>query len=131
MDLSIFLAKIMGAWLVIMGIAILAKPKVLMSSIAEFRKSKFLQFLTGSISLVIGLLIVSSHNLWSAQWHVTIITVLGWIILLKGAIGLLLPEKAVDKIFEVFNNKTYYMVGSIIWIIVGLYLLSVWYATIS
>jgi hypothetical protein len=46
------------------------------------------------MALVFGLLIVMFHNVWVGSWEV-IITILGWLALLKGVVLLVQPEFAI------------------------------------
>jgi uncharacterized protein YjeT (DUF2065 family) len=48
-------------------------------------------FLGGLIALILGALLVAGHNLWVADWRVSI-TLMGWLTLLKGVLRLLFPE---------------------------------------
>ena len=49
-----------------------------------------LTYLTGFLAVVAGLLIVHYHNVWAADWTV-LITVIGWLALLKGVSLIVFP----------------------------------------
>lgn len=55
-----------------------------------FASSPALLFVTGILTLVLGFLIVSFHNVWVMGWTV-LITVFGWIALVKGILIFLFP----------------------------------------
>ncbi len=91
-ELSFFLAKVCGFFLVIVSCTVLLNRRHLSRIIEEFHRSLALTLFSGIITLVLGLLVVVSHNIWSADWR-TIITILGWLTLLKGIFLFLLPHK--------------------------------------
>jgi hypothetical protein len=92
MQTSIFLAKMLGPVLLVAGIAMLINRKELDALVQEALRSRLLFFLLGIIDLAIGLAIVLTHNVWVADWRV-IITLLGWLLIVRGAVRMLIPEQ--------------------------------------
>ncbi len=92
MELSIFLAKVLGLYLLIVPAAVLLKRKQFAGLANEFVTNLAVVFLSGLISLVFGLLMVVSHNVWTADWR-AIITTIGWLALAKGVVRILFPKK--------------------------------------
>jgi hypothetical protein len=90
MNIANILAVLMGSSLVIIGITIFNKPyfNAVMTDLAN---SKGLLWLTGLITFVMGTVIVALYNVWSADWRV-IVTLLGWLTVIKGAVILLFPS---------------------------------------
>ena len=88
--LANYLAEVWGISIVIISLALLVKDKHLKSLIAKIETDESL-FMWGFFSLVIGLAMILSYNVWSASWQV-IITILGWLALLKGLTLLFMPE---------------------------------------
>ena len=62
--------------------------------IDEFAQSRALLFLGGMISFPAGLAVVLIHNVWVADWPV-IITIMGWLATISGAIRLVAPQSAI------------------------------------
>mgnify|MGYP001818887347 CR=1 FL=1 len=85
MDLSIFLARLIGPLFLIIGFVIVADPTRIRAMGRELLQSESVIFLAGMLSLVTGLAIVNAHNLWVADWRV-LITLLGWISLAAGIV---------------------------------------------
>ena len=50
-----------------------------------------LTYLAGFITVIIGLLIVTYHNRWTKNWTV-LITILGWLALVKGIFLITFPQ---------------------------------------
>ena len=92
MDASIFLARALGIYLVVVCLLMLSKRKFFQQAIQSFTDSKALILLSSFFSLIIGILVVVSHNIWVCNWRV-IITVIGWLALLKGVLLILAPYK--------------------------------------
>ncbi len=63
--------------MIIVSLALLANRRRFRRILEEFSRSFALIVFLGLITLVLGLLVVVSHNVWSADWRV-IITLLGW-----------------------------------------------------
>jgi hypothetical protein len=93
MQASIFIAKLLGPVLLVAGIAMLVNRKELDAIAQELLRSPLLLLLLGIIDLAIGLAIVLTHNVWVADWRL-IITLLGWLLIVRGAIRMLVPDQA-------------------------------------
>ena len=92
MQTSIFIAKLIGPIMLVAGIAMLINRKQLDALAQELLRSHALLFLLGLIDLAIGLAIVLTHNIWVADWRL-IITLLGWLLIVRGAIRILVPDQ--------------------------------------
>jgi hypothetical protein len=92
MQTSIFLAKLLGPILLIAGIAMLVNRKGLDAIGQELLRSPLLFLLLGIIDLAIGLAIVLTHNVWVVDWRL-IITLLGWLLMMRGAVRMLIPDQ--------------------------------------
>ncbi len=100
MGSSIFLAKLIGAYMVIVSVGFLINRKIYPRLIEDFAKSLALTYLGAALSLMIGLLIVLVHNVWAANWPV-IITIFGWLALAKGITLIIFPNSAV-KLIQIY-----------------------------
>ena len=59
--------------------------------VKEFTKSPALCYLGGVLALFFGLFILMLHNTWDASWT-TIITIIGWLSVIKGALLIACPN---------------------------------------
>ncbi len=87
MDLSIFLARFFGFYFIIFGAAYFFRRAFLVEMVKNFYKNAAMVLIGVFMSIVFGLLIVLSHNIWEFSWRV-IITIIGYISLLKGLLNL-------------------------------------------
>lgn len=122
MVLSIFLAKTIGLYLIIISAAFIINANELKPMMLDMLKSPSLLLFSSILALVLGILIVVSHNIWVMDWRV-IITLLGWLTLLKGVIRLFYPEFFMKKATKCVENKAYYNIMMLIILLIGLTLL--------
>ena len=77
-------------------------------------------YIPGFLFLMLGVLITVGHPVWTMDWRV-IITILGWILLVKGIMRILAPEVVKRMIAEKKNNRSF-ILGEIITFIISIYL---------
>lgn len=104
MENSIFLAKLIGPYCIIVAVGIMFNLEAYQKVMQDFFKNSALIYLGGVLALIIGLLIVLSHNLWIANWPI-IITLFGWLGIIKGAWLIILPD-VVANFADVYRKKT-------------------------
>jgi uncharacterized membrane protein HdeD (DUF308 family) len=91
LDTSLFLARMIGPVLLAIGIALLINQRSVREMATEFLASKALIFMSGVLSLLGGLAIVLTHNVWDASWPVAI-TLFGWFLAIGGAFRIIFPD---------------------------------------
>jgi hypothetical protein len=127
---STLIARLMGPVLLIMGIGMALglwmNPEVHLGMMKEFMGSLPLIMLVGVLALVAGLAIVNAHSLWVADWRV-IITILGWLAILRGAASLLVPMK-VHSLGEIIMAATWGpTIGAVVMLVLGAILTAMGY----
>ncbi|MBN2096295.1 hypothetical protein JW752_02735 [Candidatus Peregrinibacteria bacterium] len=90
MDLSIFLARIIGIVYVVVGLSVFLNAKYYQKLLPEVVKNTIWMLTMGLIGLVVCFIWVLKHNVWEG-WPL-LITLFGWIGLVKSAYMLLFPE---------------------------------------
>ena len=83
MQTSIFLAKLIGPVALLMGLVILLDPTRVRTMAREVLQGEAFIFLSGIITLPIGLALVNTHNIWTSDWRV-LITLFGWMAVAAG-----------------------------------------------
>jgi len=89
-QLSVFLGQVFGIFLLLRGVAVLVNRRRMQQILDELAGSALLSSVAGALSALAGLFLVFSHNLWSWDWPV-IITLIGWLALVKGVVIVLAP----------------------------------------
>jgi hypothetical protein len=104
MATSIFLAKLLGPILVLAAVAVYVNRKSLDAVAQEFLRSNALLLLLGFLDFAAGLAIVLTHNVWVADWRV-IITLLGWLLLIRGIVRTLIPDQVKPYGVKLMKNQ--------------------------
>jgi hypothetical protein len=94
MNTSKSLARLIGPILLVIGIGmafgLMMEGAGYSNVLKEFIANRALIFLTGMLALLAGVAIVNIHNVWVPDWRV-IVTVLGWLLVLRGVMLLVFP----------------------------------------
>ncbi len=121
MDISIFFAQVLGIVLLIAGISLVANRKMANEAIEEMLRNKGVLWMAGFTGIVIGSVFVALNNVWSSGLTL-LITIIGWLILLKGAFILIFPNAAVS-LYRKCNKGNMLLWGGLAAIVLGLVLL--------
>lgn len=119
MDTSIFLAKVMGLYLIIVYVSVLINKKLMSTLIKDIAKNTAFIVFGGAFALIIGLLVVLTHNIWEVSW-VGLVTLLGWVVLIKGVLLVLMPKKAPKWGLNI--SDTVITTSAVIMLIIGVFL---------
>ena len=76
----------------------------------------------GMIVLIAGLAMVLSHNIWSGGALPVVVTLFGWIILIRGVLILFLSPDVLVSFFEMFGFDEFFYAYVAIPLLLGLYL---------
>ncbi len=119
MSTSLFLARLIGPVMLVVGLAVFANPRGFRDMAEEFMASRALMFLSGLLLMPAGLAIVLTHNFWTADWRV-LITLLGWLIAIGGALRLFGPLFVVKAGHAMLNKPYFTSIAAAIWVVLGL-----------
>ena len=119
MSTSVFIARLIGPVMLVVGLAVFANPRGLREMAEEFLASRALMFLSGLLLMPAGLAIVLTHNVWTADWRV-LITLLGWLIAIGGALRLFGPLFVVKAGHAMLNQPYFTSIAAAIWVVLGL-----------
>ena len=128
METSFFLAKLIGPVLIVIGLGLLVKQSDFREMATDFLSSRAMIFLAGLLTLVTGLAIVLTHNVWVFNWPV-IITILGWLSIVGGVFRILFPDSVQSMGTNMLDKPAMMTVSGIIQIVLGLWLCYVGYFT--
>lgn len=121
MDVSLFLAKIIGLCMLILSISILFNAKNLLTVVSGIFHNAALQFVLGIFLLVMGVLLVVSHNIWEPSW-VVVVTIISWIVLLKGICYVAFPKLIHSMAQPFIHSQKGLLIGGVMNLVVALYL---------
>jgi len=127
MATSIFIARLLGPLLLIVGASLLINPRAVRKMAQDVIGSVTLVYLFGVLDFAAGLAILLVHNVWLASWRV-IITLLGWLLLIRGAVRILAPEQVMGYAEKILRKQQYLLIGGGVTAVIGLVLCYFGYA---
>jgi hypothetical protein len=100
----LFLSRLMGLYFLICGLSMIVHKQVFTDALATVPGNPLAMWLISMVISLAGLAMVLAHNLWSKCPVVVIVTLLGWLTLIKGILYLLLPSKWLEGFFQSVLN---------------------------
>jgi hypothetical protein len=120
MAASLFIAKILAIFYAAIGLGIIFSPKYYSKTFETMLKNNGVIYTIGLAATVIGFLITSYHNVWIKDWRVAI-TIIGWIIFIKGVTALMFPEQII-KISNLILKGKFFALWGVLPLALGLIL---------
>ncbi|MGO9640035.1 MAG: hypothetical protein ACLP1Y_01855 [Candidatus Acidiferrales bacterium] len=121
--LTRFLCRLLGLYCILAGLAMVTHRQATVQTVMALVHNAPLMFILGVITLIAGLAMVLGHNVWSGGVLPVIVTIIGWLTLLKGLLFLLLsPQAAVGFFLGSLQYEHLFYVYAAISIIFGVYL---------
>ncbi len=121
MDISLFLAKVFGVYLMVTSVAVTLRRKELVPAIEQLFDNRPLVYIMSVFALVVGILLVVSHNVWVAGWPV-VLTILAWLVFLESIAYLFLPFEVLARWARWFNTPAWYLAGGAVSFVLGVFL---------
>lgn len=118
MKTSLYIARLMGPVLLIMGLGMVIEADTMRTLTQQFLSNLSLIYLAGILTLLAGLAIVNAHNIWVSDWRV-IITILGWLGILGGLFRILLPSQVQTLGAGFTTNTNGMIIGGVITLVLG------------
>jgi len=117
--LTIYLARLIGLSAVLLAAALLVRGNALiMATVADGP----VMLVYAIFSLAAGLAIILGHNVWSGGTLPVIVTLVGWLILVKGLVLLLVTPETLALLLERMQYAEHYSFYIVPALIIGLYL---------
>ena len=128
MEVSLFLAKVVGLYMVVVGFALIFRKELFLAAVDDLLTNPALMVFSTVLSLIIGLLMVVSHNVWVIGWPV-LITILGYMSLMKGIIRFFIVGADRKMAYWFMTGRRLEVVG-VINLLIGTYLSSIGFQVI-
>ena len=124
MPLTILLAQLFGLFLIVKGLFVLLRTSEVQKMLRDTRDNRPLLYVMGIASTFFGLILTLSHNTWGSTPEV-LVSLIGWITLLKGIMTLFAPHMLLNLIRPMTSTQTdMRSFGSIV-VLIGFYLVYV------
>jgi hypothetical protein len=118
-----FLAKLLGLWIVLAALSMAANRDSTLAGVRSLFNDPGVACITGIFTLLIGLVIVLSHNRASGGVLCVIVTFYGWVALIKGLLFLLMPTAAQAQLYATLHLDRYFYAYLVLPIVLGGYLI--------
>ena len=119
---TVFLARLIGLFAIVISISMLVHKQTMIETAAAVVRDRPLLFLLALLGLLAGLAMVLAHNVWSGGALPVVVTLFGWILLLRGLVLLFLSPDAVPGLIDFFRFEQLFHVYAGITLVLGLYL---------
>ncbi|MEX0934737.1 MAG: hypothetical protein WDZ70_00220 [Candidatus Paceibacterota bacterium] len=125
-ELSIFLAKMLGLYFLLLGVVGLLRKEQLKEMIREIGDNSAILWTVAIVELGVGIAIITGHSIWTG-WPI-VISAIGWAFLAEALFYILFPQKTIKKLTRRLTRPGWYSVGVIITLALGLYLAGLGFA---
>jgi len=115
METSILIAKILATVYLSFSLGLLFSSKYYKEKLPKLVDNSSYLMLGGFMAIVFGFLILEFHNYWNSDWTI-VITIFGWLSLLKGIILIVFPQMFTGYISTILKaeNQKYILIVTLI-----------------
>ena len=120
---TLFLSRLLGLYCIVMALSMFLRGQTMVDTVTSMLGNASLMLFLGIVIVLAGLAMVLTHNIWSGGTLTVLVTLAGWIALIKGALFLIVPPGSSSGFF--LNGLRYqqlFYVYAAIALIFGLYL---------
>jgi len=112
---------LIGLYALLLSLAMMSHKQASVEAVTAMVESPALLLLAGFIGLGLGLALVLGHNVWSGSLAAALVSLLGWIFLVRSLMVLFLPGM-VERIFSAVHYERYFYLYMSVPLLIGLYL---------
>jgi hypothetical protein len=120
---TLFLSKLIGLYCILIALSMMTRRQATVETVTVLLQNPSMMFVLGAITLIAGLAMVLAHNIWSGGALVVVVTLVGWMALIKSLFLLFLPPEMETRIFlqQLHYQQLFYLYTSIS-LVLGVYL---------
>ncbi len=122
MALTYFYAELFGILFAVMGFAMLVNQSMMRTASREMIENRGTLLITSIVTLFLGLIVTLTHNIWNGPLIVYIVTIIGWLMVIKGAVLMLLPHATLRRIYGKEFSPVFWTILGLIVLIIGAYI---------
>jgi hypothetical protein len=119
---TIYLAKLLGLFTVLICVWMMLNRAAGMSLILALFQQSGLQFTYAMIALGGGIAMVLGHNFWRPGILTVVVTMVGWLVVLRGFVLLLTPGPKLFAVLQAAGFEKFYEPILAIPLLLGVYL---------
>ncbi len=120
---TIFLSRFFGLYFILVVLPMMIHKQAVVDMITGLFRDPAMMFMLGLLTLAAGLAMVLAHNIWAGGALPVVVTILGWLTLIKGFMFLLLfSEGAAELYLGTFHYNQLFYLYMAICLVIGAYL---------
>jgi hypothetical protein len=120
---TIFLSKLIGWYCILGGIGMMVRPRSTLATVAAMLQSGPMLVILAAVCSAAGIAMVLAHNVWKGGGLPVVVTIVGWLVLIKAALFFVLtPEMEVNLFMNVLRYEQLFYEYMAFSIILGIYL---------
>jgi len=123
------LSRALGPFLVIVDATAVARASDMQTLLSQFEANSLWTWVTGAFILLFGLIVVAVHQYWHGAAAI-IVSLLGWMITLRGLLLFAFPQTFVSVANSMIGAKAWWVAACVVFAVVGLYLTYVGWAPV-
>jgi len=120
---TLFLSKLIGLYCIVIALSMMTRRQATVETVTALLQNPSMMLIVGIITLAAGLAMVLAHNVWSGGALAVVVTLVGWIALIKSLFFLFLPPEMQMRLFlqQLHYQQLFYVYGAIS-LVLGVYL---------
>ena len=120
---TIFLSRLIGLYCIVIALSMMTRRQATVETVTVLLQNPTMTLILGVITLAAGLAMVLAHNIWSGGTFVVVVTLLGWMALIKSLVFLFLPHEMEAELFlgQLHYQQLFYVYAAIS-LVLGVYL---------
>ena len=118
-----FLSRLIGLYAILVALSMFSRGQATVETVAALLQNPSMVFVLGVVMLAAGLAMVLAHNIWSGGALVVVVTLVGWMTLIKSLVFLFLPPEMEARLFleRLHHQQLFYFYWALP-LVLGLYL---------
>ncbi|MGH9543751.1 MAG: hypothetical protein ACRD23_00900 [Terriglobales bacterium] len=110
---TVFLSRLIGLYCILVALSMIIRRQAIVETVTTLLQDPSLMLILGAITLAAGLAMVLAHNLWSGGVLAVIVTLVGWLTLIKSLLFLFLPREMEAGLFlGLHYQQLFYFYGA-------------------
>ena len=120
---TLFLSRLIGLYCILFALYMITCRRATVETVTALLQNRPMMLILGVITLAAGLAMVLAHNIWSGGALVVVVTLVGWITLIKSLLFLFLPPEMEAGLFlrQLHYQQLFYLYGAFS-LVLGVYL---------
>jgi hypothetical protein len=122
MTSTVFLARLIGLFLLSVDASVLFQKAMFMAVLNNLTENRTSLFMVGVVLLLCGLSVVLTHNVWNDGFLPLVVTLIGWVLILRGVISMFVPGDGVARMIRWARVDEFSRLYATLTLVIGAYL---------